>query len=38
MRAGDEHRKLSSNNFSFLTDSDGREYLLYSEGVSKTMD
>ena len=36
MRAGDEHRKLSSTNFSFLTDSEGREYLLYSEGVSKT--
>ena len=38
MRAGDEHRKLSSDIFSFHTDSDGREYLLYSEGVSKTMD
>ena len=36
MRAGDEHRKLSSTNFSFHTDSEGREYLLYSEGVSKT--
>ena len=36
MRAGDEHRKLSNTNFSFHTDSEGREYLLYSEGVSKT--
>ena len=27
MRAGDEHRKLSSTNFSFHTDSEGREYL-----------
>ena len=36
MRAGDKHRKLSSTNFSFHTDSEGREYLLYSEGVSKT--
>ena len=36
MRAGDEHRKLSSTNFSFHTDSEGREYLLYSDGVSKT--
>ena len=36
MRAGDEHRKLSSTNFSFHTDSEGRKYLLYSEGVSKT--
>ena len=35
-RAGDEHRKLSSTNFSFHTDSEGREYLLYREGVSKT--
>ena len=34
MRDGDEHRKLSSTNFSFHTDSEGREYLLYSEGVS----
>ena len=31
----DEHRKLSSTNFSFHTDSEGREYLLYSEGVLK---
>ena len=36
MRARDEHRKLSSTNFSFHTDSEGREYLLYSEGVSTT--
>ena len=36
MRAGDEHRKLSSTNVSFHTDSEGREYLLYSEGISKT--
>ena len=36
MRAGDEHRKLSSTNFSFHTDCESREYLLYSEGVSKT--
>ena len=36
MRAGDEHRNLSSTNFSFHTDSEGREYLLYSEGVSIT--
>ena len=36
MRAGNEHRKLSSTNFSFHTDSEGREYLLCSEGVSKT--
>ena len=36
MRVGDEHRKLSSTNFSFHTDSEGRDYLLYSEGVSKT--
>ena len=36
MRAGDEHRKLSSDIFSFHTDSDDKEYLLYSEGVSKT--
>ena len=36
MRVGDEHRKLSSTNFSFHTDSERREYLLYSEGVSKT--
>ena len=38
MRAGDKHRKLSSTNFSFHTDSEGREYLLYSEGVSKTQE
>ena len=36
LRAGDEHRKLSSTSFSFHTDSEGREYLLYSDGVSKT--
>lgn len=37
MRAGDEHRKLSIDSFSFEIDSEGREYLLYSESVSKTM-
>ena len=37
MRAGDEHRNLSIRNFSFHCDSEGREYLLYSEGVSKTI-
>ena len=37
MRAGDEHRKLTIGNFSINIDSEGREYLLYSEGVSKTM-
>ena len=36
MRAGGEHWKLSSTNFSFHTDSEGTEYLLYREGVSKT--
>ena len=36
MRARDEHRKLSVGSFSFHTDAEGREYLLYSEGVSKT--
>jgi len=36
MRAGDEHRRLGLNNFSFETDSMGKEYLLYSEEVSKT--
>ena len=36
MRAGDEHRRLSLKNFSFETDSMGKEYLLYSEGVLKT--
>ena len=36
MRAGDEHRRLSLKNFSFDKDSMGKEYLLYSEGVSKT--
>ena len=37
MRARDEHRNLSIRNFSFHCDSEGREYLLYSEGVSKTI-
>ena len=36
MRAGDEHRRLSLKSFSFETDGMGKEYLLYSEGVSKT--
>ena len=36
MRLGEQQRKLFSTNFSFHTDSEGREYLLYSEGVSKT--
>jgi hypothetical protein len=36
MRAGDEHRRLSLTNFSFHSDSMGRYYLFYSEGVSKT--
>ena len=35
-RAGDEHRRLSLKNFSFEMDSRGKEYLLYSEEVSKT--
>jgi hypothetical protein len=33
MRAGDEHRKLCISSFSFDNDSEGREYLLYSEGI-----
>lgn len=36
MRAGDEHRRLSLKNFSFHSNTMEREYLLYSEGVSKT--
>ena len=36
MRAGCEHRLLSISNFSFHRDETGKEYLLYSEGVSKT--
>ena len=36
MGVGDEHRRLSLKTFSFHSDSVGREYLLYSEGVSKT--
>ena len=35
MRAGDEHRKLGTTNFSFHNDAGGRKYLLYSEAVSK---
>ena len=36
MRAGCKHRLLSISNFSFHRDETGKEYLLYSEGVSKT--
>lgn len=36
MRAGSEYRVLNINNFSFEKDDTGKEYLLYSEGVSKT--
>jgi hypothetical protein len=36
LRAGSEHRVLSMSSFSFHTDNRGKEYLLYSEGVSKT--
>jgi hypothetical protein len=36
LRAGKEHRDLSIKNFSFASDADGRQYVCYSQTISKT--
>ena len=35
LRGGQEHRNLKLSNFTFKQDSDGRDYILYTECISK---